>query len=154
MRWHYRDPPLVWLFPLSYALHILEEWFGGFPEWVGLVAGSELPRAAFFAINAVALVTMIVATRAATASEKNGWVAVALPTILFANAVAHVLGSVLTETYSPGLFTSVVLYFPIAQLALMRAWAQSRRAMFVRGVMTGLVVHAAVVVIAWGFARW
>jgi hypothetical protein len=71
MRWHYRDPLLAWLLPLSYALHILEEWFGGFPEWMAVM------------------------------------------------------------------------------LALMRAWGQAEREMFVRGVVTGVGVHALVFVVAY-----
>ena len=59
MRWHYRDPLLVWLFIPAYALHVLEEWIGGFPEWVAFFAGAPLPRSAFALINAAAMFLMI-----------------------------------------------------------------------------------------------
>jgi hypothetical protein len=149
VRWHYRDASLVWLFPCCYALHLLEEWLGGFPEWVALVAGAELPRAAFISINAVAMLMMLLAARAAVKSERDGWMAIAIATILLINGIGHVLGSLVTRSYSPGLFTGVVLYLPIAQLALMRAWEQSRPALLLRGVIVGTAVHAAVVVIAY-----
>ena len=152
VRWHYRDAPLVWLFPLSFALHIGEEWFGGFPEWTARVAGSELPRAAFLGINAMAMLAMLIAVRATVAAEKNGWMGIAIATILVVNGVAHVLGSLITGSYSPGLITGVVLYLPLAQLALMRAWVQAPREMFTRGVMAGLVAHALVVVVAYAVA--
>jgi len=42
VRWHYRDPALVWLFVGAYAAHLVEEFFGGFLEWFGLVAGRPL----------------------------------------------------------------------------------------------------------------
>jgi len=149
VRWHYRDALLVWLLPLSYALHILEEWFGGFPEWMALILGSELPRAAFVMINATAMLAMLIAARATIAREKNGWMGIAIATILFVNGIAHILGSLVTRSYSPGLLTSIVLYLPLGQLALMRAWFQAQREMFGRGVITGLVLHAFVVVIAY-----
>jgi hypothetical protein len=149
VRWHYRDPLLVWLLPVSYALHVLEEWFGGFPEWTAIVVGSPLPRGAFVVINAVAFAAMILATRATTRRESNGWMGIAIATILLVNGIAHILGSLVTGTYSPGLLTGTILYLPLAQLTLLRAWAQTEGAMFGKGVMTGIALHALVVVVAY-----
>jgi hypothetical protein len=153
MHWHYRDGLLVWLLPLSYGFHILEEWFGGFPEWLAVIVGSALPRTAFVVINAAAMAAMILAARAATQRESHGWMAVAIATILLVNGIAHILASVVTGTYSPGLFTGVVLYLPLAQLALLRAWSQAEGAMFARGVWTGIALHVLVFVIVLGITR-
>lgn len=144
MRWHYRDPLLVWLLPLAYALHMLEEWFGGFPEWIALVIGSPLPRPAFLAINAVAFTLAIIASRRATARESAGWMTIAVATVLLVNGLAHILGTLVTRTYSPGLFTGIVLYLPLAQLTLLRAWSQAEGGSFAGGVLAGLAVHALV----------
>lgn len=152
MRWHYRNAQLAWLFPLAFALHIAEEWFFGFPEWIGLMLGAALPRLAFVVINAVAWVAMALATAAAVRREENGWMEIAIATILFINAIAHVAGSLVTRTYSPGLFTSVVLYFPLGQLALMRAWDQAADGLFAKGAATGVALHALVFVIAYAAA--
>jgi hypothetical protein len=149
MRWHYRDRLLVWLLPLAYACHILEEWFGGFPEWLAVIVGSPLPRPAFVAINTAAMAAMILAARAATRRESHGWMAVAIATILLVNGIAHVLASLATGTYSPGLITGVVLYLPLAQLSLLRAWSQAEGADFSRGVAAGFALHALVFVIAY-----
>jgi hypothetical protein len=149
VRWHYRDPALLWLLPLAYALHILEEWFAGFPEWVALVVGSPLPRTVFVIINAIAMTAMIAAIRAATAREDYGWMGIAAASILFVNAFAHVLGSVATKSYSPGLISGVVLYLPVAGLVLLRAWSQAQRGAFARGIAVGVAVHAAVFVVAY-----
>lgn len=153
MRWHYRDPLLVWLMPSSYALHILEEWVGGFPEWIAMVAGASLPRPAFVVINAVAIALMIAAARAATQRESNGWMAVAIATILFVNALAHAAGSLVTGVYSPGLFTGVVLYLPLSQLVLLRAWRQADRDVLRRGLVAGIALHTLVFGVALAIAR-
>lgn len=152
-RWRYRDPLLVWLMPVSYAIHIAEEWIGGFPEWIAAVIGSPLPRGAFILINGIALAVMILGTQATTRSEKNGWMGIAIATALFINGLLHVFGSLMTGTYSPGLFTSIVLYLPISQLVLLRAWFQVHRSTFVRGFVTGIVLHALVSAIAVGLTR-
>ena len=153
MRWQYRDPLLVWLLPLAYALHILEEWFGGFPEWMALVIGSPLPRGTFVVINSVALLLMILATCAATRRESNGWMVIAIATILLVNGVAHLFGSLATGSYSPGLFSGVILYLPLASLVLLRASGQAGRDLVATGVVVGIALHALVVMIAYAAAR-
>jgi hypothetical protein len=149
VRWHYRDPLLVWLLPAAYACHLGEEWFGGFPEWMARVIGSALPRPAFIAINAIAFGLMVLASRAATRREANGWMGIAIATILLINGVAHLLGSLATAAYSPGLFTGIVLYLPLGSLVLLRAWAQAQEDQFGTGVLAGIALHVLVVVIAY-----
>jgi hypothetical protein len=115
---------------------------------VALIAGSALPRPAFIGINAAAMLTMVVAVRATVVSENNGWMGIAIATVLFINGIAHVAGSLLTARYSPGLVTGVILYLPLAQLTLMRAWLQAQPGLFGRGIVVGVAVHALVGVIA------
>lgn len=152
MRWHYRDPLLVWLFIPAYAVHVLEEWIGGFPEWMAIFAGGPLPRFAFVLINAIAMLIVILAGYAATRSESRGWMAVAIATVTFLNGSLHILGSVVTGTYSPGLFTGSILYLPLSQLALMRAWSQAHNGLFGLGVLAGFSFHVAVTLVAFAIA--
>ena len=153
MRWHYRDPLLAWLLPAAYGMHILEEWLLGFPEWLALAAGSPLPRRAFISVNAVAFTSMLAATRAAIRSEKNGWLSVAIAAVLLVNALAHILGTLVTGTYSPGLFTGVTLYLPLSQLTLLRAWSQAAGGAFGKGICAGLLVHLCVSLLAFALTR-
>jgi hypothetical protein len=149
VRWQYRDPLLLWLLPAAYACHLIEEWLGGFPQWISRVIGAPLPDAAFLWINAVALAVMVLASRAASGREAHGWMGIAVATILFTNGIAHLLGSVVTGSYSPGLFTGVVLYLPLGGLVLLRAWTEAGEGGFARGVASGLGLHALVFVIAY-----
>jgi hypothetical protein len=144
VKWHYRDPPLVWLIVGAYAAHIVEEWFGGFPEWFGQLTGRPLPHDTFLIINAVGLAVMAAAALAATRRESLGWLAIGIATIALVNGAAHLLGSIVTGTYSPGLLTGIVLYLPLGQLSLTRAWYQVHRAFFWRGVAAGVAAHTIV----------
>ena len=152
MRWHYRDPLLVWLFIPAYIIHMIEEWFGGFPEWLILLTSRPLPRSAFIVINGIGLTCAILAARAGServasgTPRGSGWPAVAIATVVLANAFLHIAGSIATATYSPGLFSAVILYIPLGQLLLMRAWSQAEEGVFARGVAAGILFHAAVIV--------
>ena len=144
-RFHYRDPLLVWLLPAAYACHLLEEFFGGFPDWIAMVAGRPLTTSAFVAINTVAMGIFVLASHLATTRESRGWMAIALATVLFVNALAHILGTLVFGSYSPGLLTAVILYLPLSQLVLLRAWYQAGAATLRLGVLAGLALHALVV---------
>jgi hypothetical protein len=150
VRWHYRDAGLLWPFVPAYAIHVAEEWFGGFPAWLGQIVGSPMPGPAFLIINAVAFVLLIAAIRWATQSERSGWMAVAVATIFLANTLAHAAGSAMTRSYGPGLISAVVLYVPLGSLAMIRAIDQADRAQVSRGVLAGLAIHALVFALAWG----
>ena len=152
MRWHYRDPPLVWLLFTAYVAHVVEEWFGGFPEWFALIVGRPLGRGTFLAINGIALVVMAAAVYAVIRREQLGWMAIGIATVLPLNGCVHLLGSIVTGSYSPGLITGVVLYLPLGQLALMRAYHQVPSAFFWRGVAAGVAAHAVVTITALALA--
>ena len=152
MRWHYRDPGLLWLFVPAYVVHVGEEWFGGFPAWIGLVVGRPLPASAFFIINGVALVLLVTGIRAAIGAERYGWIAAALATIVLVNTVAHLAGAALTGSYSPGLISAVVLYVPLGLLVMMRALDQAPRPQLTRGIVAGLLIHGIASVLAFTFA--
>lgn len=148
MRWHYRDPLLLWLFVPAYLAHLAEEWWAGFPEWIAAFAGRPLPGEAFLAMNAAALLLLFAATMAATRRESAGWLAVAIATVFTLNAVLHLLGAFASASYSPGMVTGVVLYVPLGLLTLLRAWHQQPPSQFARGVAAGVAVHAVVIVVA------
>ena len=155
MRWHYRDEALVWLFTPAYAAHLAEEFWGGpgFPAWFARVAGAPLPVSAFAAINAVAFILLLVGSAIAVRREQQGWIVIAIATVVTVNALLHVVGSVVTGSYSPGLLTGIVFYLPLGQLVLIRALHQVNRAQFTKGVVAGVVIHGLVSVIAAAAAR-
>jgi hypothetical protein len=151
-RWSYRDAALLWLLAAAFAIHIAEEWIGGFPEWVARIASRPMPNGAFLIINGIAMALMIVGVRAAIRSERSGWIAVTIATIALVNTLAHLAGAILTRSYAPGLISAVVLYVPLGTLTMMRALEQARDQV-TRGVVAGLLLHGAVFVIALALTR-
>jgi hypothetical protein len=153
MRWRYNDPPLVWLLVAAYLAHVGEEYFGGLPQWLAMIFGGELSVETFLVINALGLAVMIAAARLSTRSESYGWLTIGIATVVLVNGLLHLLGSVFTGTYSPGLITGIVLYVPLGQLALLRAWQQTGESFFSKGVAAGLAAHALVSLIAFTAVR-
>src|SRR5688572_1337234 len=138
MRWQYRDAGLLWPFVPAYAIHVAEEWFAGFPGWAARITGHPIPRTAFIVINAVAMVSLLAAVRAATRDERHGWMAVGIATIFLVNTAAHAVGAVITQSYAPGLISAVILYVPLSSLTMVRAFDQAPRPQLARGIIAGL----------------
>jgi hypothetical protein len=151
-RWSYRDGSLLWMLVGAFAIHVAEEWFGAFPEWISTVVSRPMPVAAFVIVNGIAMVLMIVGVRAAIRSERSGWIAVTIATIALVNTVSHVAGAMLTRGYAPGLISAIVLYVPLGSLTIIRALDQARHQV-ARGVALGVLLHAAVFVIAFASTR-
>jgi hypothetical protein len=153
VRWQYRDAGLLWLFVPAYAIHVAEEWFAGFPRWVEQIAGRPLPDAAFLIISAVIFALLVAAVLAAIRAEHNGWLAVAIATIVLVNTITHSASAAITASYAPGLLSAVVLYVPLGLLTMMRAIDQAPRGQLMRGVISGVMIHAAAFVVAFATTR-
>jgi hypothetical protein len=49
---------VIWLFPLTYLVHIAEEHWGGFAPWISRVAGAHLTDRELLVLNGIGLVLM------------------------------------------------------------------------------------------------
>jgi hypothetical protein len=143
----------AWLFPVSYLVHITEEYLGDFPRWISRIWGVETSSANFLSWNGAALVLMTVSVLVVLKTRSFRWLLVAFGTSVLVNALAHLLGTIGTGSYSPGLVSGLVLFLPLGAITLRRAWIGVNRRTFRVGVMVGLLMHAAVVLLAFGFAR-
>jgi hypothetical protein len=143
----------VWLFPVSYLVHITEEYLGDFPRWISRIWGVESSSANFLSWNGAALVLMTVSVLVVLGTRSFRWLLVAFGTSVLINAMAHLIGTIGTGSYSPGLVSGLVLFLPLGAFTLRRAWVGINRRTFRVGVIVGFLMHAAVVLLAFGFAR-
>ena len=142
-----------WLFPATYALHILEEVWGGegFAAWMARVAGVELAARQFLVWNALALLLMVVGVLLAERFRHLRWLLVAYGVAFLLNALSHLVASLYTASYSPGLVSGLLLWLPLGALALLRYRKRLTRRGRRAGLLVGLLMHCAVLALAlWG----
>ena len=138
------------LLPLSYLLHLAEEWWGGegFAAWTARALGSPVSTTRFLILNSIVWPVFALLTVAAILRPRLAWFPTTFATVVLINAGLHVLGSLATSSYSPGLVTGVLLYLPVGIAAL----SQGRRVVtpraFQMALLFGVLIHAAVAVIA------
>lgn len=133
------------LFPLTYAVHIAEEYWVGetFYRWVSRIASVDLSREEFLVLNAVAMLIMIVGVIVANVTPVRLPIA-ALATVTAMNGTLHVFGTLVSRSYSPGVISGVLLWIPLGVYALRRTHATLPRVEFYAGVTLGFAAHGLV----------
>ena len=105
----------LWLCLAAYAIHMLEEFVLNWRDWARAVIGLQVDWPDFYVTNGIVVVLgLAMANLAAVAPA----IALAFPALMAINAVFfHILPVILRRgRYSPGVFTAVVLFLPIAWL--------------------------------------
>jgi hypothetical protein len=143
----------VWSFPATYLLHLAEEYFvaGGFPRWAERTLAVRFSEAEFVAWNAFALALMCVAAWLVSRDSKFRFIEIALGIAVLGNVVAHVLASLVTWTYSPGLITGILVWTPLGIARVRRALQASTQKARTAGTYLGVaVVLMTLVIVAFG----
>lgn len=104
---------LIWLCLAAYAFHILEEFAFDWRSWAQRVLHLPAEWKDFYVTNALVVVVGIVAAEIAPVFPT---VALGFPALMLINAACfHVAPFALTRgRFSPGLFTAVLFFFPLA----------------------------------------
>lgn len=135
---------LGWLFPPTYAAHIVEEWFGGFVEWFARVTGAGLSGETFLWLNGFALVGMTLGVALGYKFRRLRWLFVSFGAVTMLNGASHLAASLLTLSYSPGVVTGALVWLPLGYAALRAGRAALKPRHFVAGLAVGALMHAAV----------
>ncbi len=106
---------LIWLFPIVYVFHIIEE-SNGFADWVTNVLGGEMTIKPFLINNSIFMIVLLILCFIAMHQQKMWstfllffWVSAQE----FWNFIFHIYALFKFHAYSPGYFTAILLYFPV-----------------------------------------
>lgn len=102
----------IWVATATYALHMLEEYQLDWRDWARNVIGLPVEWGDFYVTNAIVVVLGFVAAHIASAQPA---LALTFPALMLINATFfHVLPFAWTKgRFSPGLFTAVILFYPV-----------------------------------------
>lgn len=143
----------IWLFPLTYLIHALEEYWGGegFYRWSAKIMGRGMTPEQFIAINSFGWLLMLTGVLLFRKTPSVRWLTITFATIVFINGIAHLVGSIWTNTYSPGVVSGLLLWIPLGAATFYRAWRRVTRRSFVSGLLAGVSVHALLFLILLSF---
>lgn len=130
---------LLWICTIAYGIHALEEFMLDWRDWARAVIKLPVTWPDFYVVNSLVVVLAICCAQVAATQPA---LALALPALMLINATFfHVLPMITTRgRYSPGVFTAVVLFYPLGFWAYERALSTS--AVTARGVILSFVIGA------------
>lgn len=132
---------IFWIALAAYALHILEEFFYDWRSWAQHTLKLPVDWTGFFLTNTAVL---FLGVACASIGWDNPGLALAYPGLMLINGVFfHVLPTILTKRFSPGLFTACGLFFPTCFLAFQQALDQN-----VSGSTLGLAIGIGALIMA------
>lgn len=135
-------PLAVILLPVAVALLIVEEWFGGFIDWMSLALDINIEAERFLAINMIGLVLIVVGCATAYREPQAAWIGVSLAALVGVDAIAHTVLSMFAGTYSPGTITGLLLYVPMSIIIVRWAIANLSRRVVGGAILFGIGIHA------------
>ncbi len=80
--------------------------------------------------------------------ESMRWLLISFATVVLLNGLLHLAASLVTVSYSPGLFTGLLLWVPLGALVLFGSRTGTTRRAFHAGVIVGIAIHAIVSLLA------
>lgn len=136
----------IWLLPLAYAAHVMEEAYGGHGliGWMNERGGIHLSMAAFLGLNLIGVAIIAAATWGARMHRLWQWPLASAGTILFMNGLSHVVASIVTRHYVSGMWTGIVFYIPLGAALLLRVQRLVSPLVFRAAIAAGFAIHAAV----------
>jgi Protein of unknown function with HXXEE motif len=136
----------IWLFPITYLIHITEEYYGGegFYRWISRLTGAHLTAHDFVVLNAIAWFVMVGAMGLVVAVPSCRFLLVAFGGVVLLNSLLHVSFSVVSRSYSPGAISGLLCWMPLGIYTLRRTWRELPHSAFGCGTIVSLCLHGLV----------
>lgn len=145
----------LWLFPLTYLIHIAEEYWGGegYAAYLMRVRGVELTNARFLLAQGLGIILMAAGILLARRFNFPHMMVIIMSSTVLVNGLTHTLTSVSSRIYGPGLFSSLLIWIPLSIFCLVYFGNCLSRKRYLIAIAIGLGVNVLVFVITMRGAR-
>ena len=113
--------PRLWLFVITYVSHIAEEyWRGeGYSAHLLRTKGVFMSPSRFLIVQAVGVALMMAGVLVAKRLRFPNALAIIYAATVLGNAVTHMVNSLRTSAYEPGLISSIVVWLPLGLFTIL-----------------------------------
>ena len=133
----------LWILPLAYAIHIVDEFFAGAGlfTWVGAIV--PFSAASFLGVNFLIISIIAIAVALARHTDSGRFLAVAVFTqFALHGLLVHPGWSLWAGRATPGLATGTFVLLPLAFAGFYGAWPLLSRNHLIGGVVAGVLLFA------------
>ncbi|HET6892925.1 MAG TPA: HXXEE domain-containing protein [Pyrinomonadaceae bacterium] len=109
-----------WLFPITYAIHIAEELYGGegYSAYLERLRGIHITHGKFMLAHGIGLVLMVFGILLARRLNFPNLFNVVLGTTVLVNSFTHTIQTLYHGEYVPGLVTGLLIWLPLGVATL------------------------------------
>ncbi|NDD69374.1 MAG: HXXEE domain-containing protein [Synechococcaceae bacterium WB9_4xC_028] len=137
---------VFWLCLLAYGLHVIEEYDLGWQPWAVEVLGLPVTWGDFFITNGFGVVPL--GLLAGSLAWSVPAASLLLPGVMLVNMVGfHILPTISTGLYSPGLISALMLFLPLGGWCVITAFRHHRRALLLAMPVSVLLMAFPVVML-------
>lgn len=138
-----------WLFPLTYVIHIAEEFYGGegYSAYLKRLRGVEMSPTKFLVGQAIGLTLIVFGILIARRLGFPRQLLVILGTVVLFNGISHLATSAYYREYGPGLISGVVIWIPFGIATSMRFKSSMRPVRYWLYVAIGVAINAVIALI-------
>ena len=136
----------TWVFPITFLIHITEEYFGGegYSGYLLRLRGITLSPQRFLVGQAIAFALMVAGVILAKQLKFLNYMIVIMGALVLVNALTHCVQSVTQGQYVPGLVSAIILWLPVGMITLLRFKSQMRTSKYWICVTLGVAIISAV----------
>ena len=136
----------LWVFPITYLIHIAEEHWGGegYPAYILRLRGVHMSTARFLVAQGVGFVLVTIGVILARRFMFPQMMLVILGTIVLVNGITHTVTALSIMSYGPGLWSSIFVWMPLGIFTLLRFRKGVTNKKYWIGVAIGVGVNVVV----------
>jgi hypothetical protein len=134
------------LFPVTYLLHIAEEYYcgGGFPQYMREYYQLNLTETRFLILQLIGVVGMIVGLWLSVKLRFPKTMLVILAAAVLKNGAIHLIRSAANARYEPGLITGAAIWIPLGLTTIYFNRAEMSSIRLIFSIATGLGISGLV----------
>lgn len=133
----------LWLFPLAYLLHVIEEYRG-----VGTLHGINLSPMEFLVLTSAAWLLMVTGIVLSKRYRFPQLLGVCLGTVFLLNGLSHILNCIVIRGYGAGAISGTVILIPLGTAMLIGLRNKMSRLRYGAGIALGVVIQGIVTIVA------
>jgi len=136
----------LWVFPITYLIHIAEEYWGGegYPAYILRLRGVHMSTARFLVAQSVGVVLVTVGVILARRFNFPQMMLIILGSIVLVNGITHTVTALSIMRYGPGLWSSIFIWIPLGVFTLFRFRNAVNKKRYCIAVATGVGVNLVV----------
>jgi hypothetical protein len=140
----------MWLFPITYVIHLAEEYWGGegYTAYLLRLRGVHMSSARFLAFQSLGVGLIIVGLIISERLRFPRFMLAMLGALVLSNGITHTVTAIRHGGYGPGLVASAVLWIPLGLVTLFHLFAEMGTLRYIAAVSIGLAINGMVALIA------